>query len=173
MPTSHDLLSISALKKIDISDIEDAISDARTEELRNDIERSERIADAIKTFIEKSPVVVQAMKEIALSLTPGKFSSQVDTDLKRSVIEIAELFNAKVEPTLERTEKIKNRIAFPNIAVYVILISLLWLFAFFALIIYANTYIGSEELTNLIVTVTILWVITIGLTVYLSKRCNW
>lgn len=165
-----------ALKKMDVSDIEDAISDARTEELRNDIEKAERIADAIGTFIEKSPVVVQAMKEIAMSLTPGKFSSQVDADLKRSVGEIAGYFNAKIKPTLDRveqTQKANNRISVQSIAVYVTLISLLWLFAFFALVIYANTYIHSDELTNLITLVIILWLVSITLTVSIARHFKW
>lgn len=165
-----------ALKKMDVSDIEDAISDARTEELRNDIEKAERIADAIGTFIEKSPVVVQAMKEIALSLTPGKFSSQVDADMKRSVNEIAEHFIAKIKPTLDRVEraqKATNRISIPSIAVYLTLISLLWLFAFFALTIYANSYIHSEKLTDMITIIAILWIITVALIVYITRHFKW
>lgn len=165
-----------ALKKMDVSDIEDAISDARTEELRNDIEKAERIADAIGTFIEKSPVVVHAMKEIAMSLTPGKFSSQVDADMKKSVNEIAEHFNAKIKPTLDRVEraqKATNRISIPSIAVYVTLISLLWLFAFFALTIYANSYIHSEKLTDMIAIIAILWIITVAMIVYLTRHFKW
>lgn len=166
-----------ALKKIDVSDIEEVISDVKVEEQQKlDIEKAERIADVIGTFIDKSPVVVQAMKEIALSLNPGKFSSQVDADMKRTVNEIAELFNAKIKSTLDRVkraQKATNRISIPSIAVYVTLISMLWLFAFFALTIYANSYIHSEELKDMIAIIAFLWIITVALIAYLTRHFKW
>lgn len=163
-----------ALKRFDVPDIDNAISDAEKEAQRKqDAERADRIADAIGTFIEKSPVIVNAMKEIAQSLMPGKFSSQVDAAMKRSAGEAAELFKARVKPTVEKMETSGNRIPIPSMAVYVTLISLLWLFAFLALVIYANTYIQSDQLTDIIGSVMVCWVATVALTIYLTRKFKW
>lgn len=163
-----------ALKRFDVPDIDNAISDAEKEaQRRQDAERADRIADAIGTFIEKSPVIVNAMKEIAQSLMPGKFSSQVDAAMKRSAGEAAELFEARVKPTVEKMETSGNRISIPSMAVYLTLISLLWLFAFLALVIYANTYIRSEQLTVIISSVMICWIITVALIIYLTRKFKW
>lgn len=163
-----------ALKRFDVSDIDDAISDAEKEaQQRQDAERADKLADAIGTFIEKSPVVVNAMKEIAQSLMPGKFSSQVNAAMKRSAGEAAELFKARVKPTVEKMETYSNRIPIPSIVVYITIISLLWLFAFLALVIYANTYIQSDQLTDIIGFIMVCWVATVVLTIYLSRKFKW
>lgn len=163
-----------ALKRFDVPDIDTAISDAEKEaQRRQDAERADRLADAIGTFIEKSPVIVNAMKEIALSLMPGKFSSQVDAAMKRSAGEAAELFKARVKPTVEKMETSDNRIPIPGMAVYITIISLLWLFAFLALVIYANTYIQSDRLTDIIGFIMVCWIITVALTIYLTRKFKW
>ena len=163
-----------ALKRFDVSDIDDAISDAEKEaQQRQDAERADKLADAIGTFIEKSPVVVNAMKEIAQSLMPGKFSSQVNAAMKRSAGEAAELFKARVKPTVEKMETSGNRIPIPGMAVYITIISLLWLFAFLALVIYANTYIQSDQLTVIISSVMICWIVTVALLIYLTRKFKW
>lgn len=163
-----------ALKRFDVPDIDDAISDAEKEaQRRQDAERADRLADAIGTFIEKSPVVVNTMKEIAQSLMPGKFSSQVDAAMKRSAGEAAELFKARVKPTVEKMETSDNRIPIPGMAVYITIISLLWLFAFLALVIYANIYIQSDQLTDIISSVMICWIVTVALTIYLTRKFKW
>lgn len=45
-----------ALRRFDVPDIDDAISDAEKEaQRRQDAERVDRLADAIETFIERFP----------------------------------------------------------------------------------------------------------------------
>lgn len=160
------------LKKFEVPDIDSAISEAKEEEQRRkELESAERIVTAIETFIEKSPVVVKAMKKIALSLMPGKFSSQVNADMKKSATECAELFKSKVKPTIDRMETQSRRIAVPPLAVYIVLVSLLWLFAFLCMVIYANTtVIHSEQLTSAATLIITFWILTVAVIVYLTRK---
>lgn len=161
-----------ALKKFDVPDIDSAISEAREDEKRSkEIESAERLAAALETFIKNSPVVVKAMKEIALSLMPGRFSSQVDADMKKSATECVELFKSKVKPTIDRMETKSRRIAVPPLAVYIVLVSLLWLFAFLCMVIYANTaVIHSDHLTSAATLTIILWILTVAIITYLTRK---
>lgn len=161
-----------ALKKFDVPDIDSAISDAREDERRRkEIESAERLASALEAFIEKSPVVVKAIREVALSLMPGKFSSQVDADMKRSATECAELFKSKVKPTIDRMESDSRHIALPTVVFYIIIVSLLWLFAFLCMVIYANSaVIHSEQLTSAATLIIIFWILTVAVIVYLTRK---
>lgn len=161
-----------ALKKFDVPDIDSAISEAREDEQRRkEIESAEKFAAALETFIEKSPVVVKAMREIALSLMPGKFTSQVDADMKKYATECAELFKSKVKPTIDRMDTKSRRIAVPLLAVYIVLVSLLWLFAFLCMVIYANSaVIHSDQLSSAATLIIILWILTVAIITYLTRK---
>lgn len=161
-----------ALKKFDVPDIDSAISEAKEDEQRiKQMETARRIASAMEIFIEKSPVVVKAMEEIVISLTPGKFSSQVDADMKRSATECAELFKSKIKPTIDRMETNSRRIAIPTLAFYIIIVSLLWLFAFLCMVLYANSVvIHSDRLTSAATLIIIFWILTVAIITYLTRK---
>lgn len=161
-----------ALKKFDIPDIDEAISAAKDEEQRKrELETADRIADAIGAFIEKSPAVVKAMKEIALSLAPDRFTAKVDAQLKKSADETAELFKRKVSPMVERLDKADRQVSIPVLTFGIIIISLVFLTAFLFLMIYANaSTFHSDSLSWTIALVILAWAVCVAIVTYLSRK---
>lgn len=163
-----------ALKKFDVPDIDEAISEAKSEELRkHEAETAEKISAAIQIFVKKSPEIIKAMNVIVSCLDTQRFTSDLDKELRKSATGMAQLFNERVKPMVDRVEKTDRRISIPTVFAYVVFISILFLFAFFALVIYANTRIQSELLSGLTIRIVGLWILSVAVTVYFTRKFKW
>ena len=163
-----------ALKRFDVPDIDSAISDAEQEEQRRqDAALAEKIAYAIEVFTNKSPDIIKNIANVVSQLDARKFASVVSEELSNTAENMARKFNSRVEPMIRRAESADRRISLPNMAAYIILVTLVWLFIFFLMVMYANTKIQSDELTGLIVLFFVALIFSIIAVIYLTKKYKW
>ena len=140
-----------ALKKFDVPDIDDAISEAKDDEQRKEkTAHAEKITYALEYFTKKAPDILKNMSDVISQLDARKFASILREELKNAADEMAHRFNSKIEPMVKRAESADRRISVPTMAAYIILATIVWLFIFLIMVIYANTKIQSGDLTALI-----------------------
>ena len=161
-----------ALKKFDVPDIDEAISEAKSEELRkHEAETAEKISAAIQIFVKKSPEIIQAMKVIVSCLDTRRFTSGLDKELRKSAVNMAQLFNERVKPMVDRVEKTEKRVSVPSLAFYVIITTLVFLAAFFALMFFANVHLlHSEAISKSIIVIVICWGLGIAGIIFMSRK---
>lgn len=164
-----------ALKKIDVSGIDSAIAETRDDELRQkEIEAQSDLALQIRLFMKEAPYIINEIREAASPMDTQKFSSAVSGNLQKTATEMAATFNAKVKPMADKMETARKCVIVPALAAYIILFSLIWLFVFLALVIFANSQaIHSEEINSLVSLIIIFWVVSVALTTYLSRKFKW
>lgn len=175
------------LKKFDIPEIDDAISDAKHEErLRKQQEEAEKIATVLHAFLAQSPDIINAMRAVIPLLDAKKFSAQLSEDLRKSANsmtaqvgenlrksagEIEKRFIADVTPLIERVEQSEKRVSVPILAFYVIITTLVFLAAFFALVIFANAHsLHSAALSKSAIIIAVCWGLGIAGITYLSRK---
>lgn len=164
-----------ALKKIDISGIDSTIAETREDELRQkEIEAQSDLALQIRLFMKETPYIINEIREAASPMDAQKFSSAVSENLQKSATEMAATFNAKVKPMADKMETARNCVIVPALAAYIILFSLIWLFVFLALVIFANSQaIHSEEINLLVSLIIFFWVVSVALVTYLTRKFKW
>ncbi len=164
-----------ALKKFEIPDVGDAIADAKDDELRQqEINAFNDLAGQIGMFLDEAPYIIREIKEAASPMDAHRFSSAVRDDLGKSVTELAQRFNTMTRQTADRLDAARKGIIIPSLAAYIILVSLLWLFAFFAITIYANSQVlHSEQLTALVLLIILFWAVTVAIIVFLTRKFRW
>lgn len=164
-----------ALKKFEIPDVGDAIADAKDDELRQqEIKAQNDLAGQIGMFLDEAPYIIREIKEAASPMDAHRFSSAVRNDLSKSVTELAQMFNTMTRHTADRLDAARKGIIIPSLAAYIILVSLLWLFAFFAITIYANSQVlHSEQLTALVLLIILFWAVTVAIIVFLTRKFSW
>lgn len=163
-----------AIKKIDVPNIDNAISEAKDEEQRKEeTAQAEKIAYALEYFTKKSPDILKNMSDVISQLDARKFASILREELKNAADEMAHRFNSKIEPMVKRAESAERRISVPTLAAYIILATIVWLFIFLIMVIYANTKIQSDDLTGLIVLFFVALIISIITVIYFTKKYKW
>lgn len=163
-----------ALKKFDVPDIDEAISEAKDDEKhKQDAALAEKIAYAIEVFTNKSPDIIKNMSGVVSQLDARKFASVVSEELRKTADDMARKFNSKIEPMIRRAESADRRISVPNLAAYIILVTLVWQLIFLVIVIYANTKIQSDELTGLIVLFFVFLIFSIIAVIYFTKKYKW
>lgn len=164
-----------ALKKIDVSDIDSAIAATKDDELRKqEIEAQSDLALQIRLFMKEAPYIINEIREAASPMDAHKFSSAVSGNLQKSATEMAKTFNANVKPMVDKMETARNSVIIPALAAYIILFSLIWLFVFLALVIFANSQaIHSEEINSLVSLIIFFWVVSVALITYLTRKFKW
>ena len=163
-----------ALKKFDVPDIDDAISEAKDDEQRKEeTAHAEKIAYALEYFTKKAPDILKNMSDVISQLDARKFASILREELKNAADEMAHRFNSKIEPMVKRAESAERRISVPTLAAYTILAILVWLIIFLVMVIYANTKIRSGDLTALIVLFFVALIISIIAVIYFTKKYKW
>ncbi|WP_289874259.1 hypothetical protein, partial [uncultured Muribaculum sp.] len=168
------ILFAMALKKFDVPDIDDAISEAKDDEQRKEeTAHAEKIAYALEYFTKKSPDILKNMSDVISQLDARKFASILREELKNIADEMAHRFNSKIEPMVKRAESAERRISVPTQAAYIILATIVWLFIFLIMVIYANTRIQSDDLTGLIVLFFVALIISIIAVIYFTKKYKW
>lgn len=163
-----------ALKKIDISGIDSTIAETREDELRQkEIEAQSDLALQIRLFMKETPYIINEIREAASPMDAQKFSSAVSENLQKSATEMAATFNAKVKPMADKMETARNCVIVPALA-DIILFSLIWLFVFLALVIFANSQaIHSEEINSLVSLIIFFWVVSVALVTYITRKFKW
>lgn len=176
-----------ALKKFDIPEIDSAITDAKREELlRKQQEEAEKIAAILNAFLTRSPDIINAMRAVIPLLDAKKFSAQLSEDLRKSANnmaaqagenlrksagEIEKRFVADITPLVERVERSEKRVSIPSLAFYVIIATLVFLAAFFALVVFANAHsLHSEALSKSAIIIAVCWGLGIAGIIYLSRK---
>ena len=163
-----------ALKKIDVPDIDDAISEARDDEQRKEeVAHAEKIAYALEYFTKKSPDMLKNMFDVVSQLDARKFAAALSEELKKAPDEMADRFISKIEPMVKRAESAERRISVPTLLAYIILAILVWQLIFLVMVIYANTKIQSGDLTALIVLFFVALIISIIAVIYFTKKYRW
>lgn len=163
-----------ALKKFDVPDIDDAISEAKDDEQRKEeTAHAEKIAYALEFFTKKAPDILNNMQGVVSQLDARKFAAVLREELMNAADEMAQRFNSKVEPMVKRVESADRRISIPTLAAYIILAILVWLIVFLCMVIYANTKIQSSDLTALIVLFFVALIISIIAVIYFTKKYRW
>lgn len=163
-----------ALKKFDVPDIDDAISEAKDDEQRKEETAfAEKIACALEFFTNKSPDILKNMSDVVSQLDARKFAAVVSEELSKTADGMVRRFISKVEPLIRRAESADRRFSLPNLAAYIILVILVWLFIFLLMVIYANIKIRSDELTGLIVIFFLCLIVSIIAVIYLTKKNKW
>lgn len=163
-----------ALKKFDVPDIDDAISEAKDDEQRKEeTAHAEKIANALVYFTKKSPDILKNMSDVVSQLDARRFAAALSEELKKAADEMAHRFNSKIEPMVKRAESAERRISVPTLAAYIILATIVWLFIFLIMVIYANTKIQSDDLTGLIVLFFVALIISIIAVIYFTKKYKW
>lgn len=163
-----------AIKKIDVPNIDNAISEAKDEEQRKEeTAQAEKIAYALEYFTKKSPDILKNMSDVISQLDARNFASILREELKNAADEMAHRFNSKIEPMVKRAESAERRISVPTLAAYIILATIVWLFIFLIMVIYANTKIQSDDLTGLIVLFFVALIISIITVIYFTKKYKW
>lgn len=163
-----------ALKKFDVPDIDDAISEAKDDEQRKEETAfAEKIACALEFFTNKSPDILKNMSDVVSQLDARKFAAVVSEELSKTADGMVRRFISKVEPLIRRAESADRRFSLPNLAAYIILVILVWLFIFLLMVIYANIKIRSDELTGLIVIFFLCLIVSIIAVIYLTKKYKW
>lgn len=176
-----------ALKKFDIPEIDSAITDAKREEqLQKQQETAEKIAAVLQALLAQSPDIINAMRAVIPLLDTKKFSAQLSEDLRKSANsmtaqvgenlrksagEIEKRFIADVTPLIERVERSEKRVSVPILAFYVIITTLVFLAAFFALVIFANAHsLHSAALSKSAIIIAVCWGLGIAGITYLSRK---
>lgn len=161
-----------ALKNLDVSGIDEAISEAKAEEQRRqEAETAEKITAAIQIFVKKSPEIIQAMRGIVSCLDTQKFTSELNGGLKKSAADMARQFNERARPIVERMEKADRQVSIPVLTFGIIIISLVFLAAFLVLMIYANaSTFHSGSLSWMIALVIVAWGVSVAIVTYLSRK---
>lgn len=163
-----------ALKKFDVPDIDDAISEAKDDEQRKEeTAHAEKIAYALEFFTKKAPDILENMQGVVSQLDARKFASILREELKKAADEMAARFTSKIEPIVKRAESADRRISVPTQAAYIVLAILIWLIIFLVMVIYANTKIRSGDLTALIVLFFVALIISIIAIIYFTKKYRW
>lgn len=162
------------IKKIDVPDIDNAISEAKDEEQRKEeTAHAEKIAYALEYFTKKSPDILKNMSDVISQLDARKFASILREELKNAADEMAQRFNSKVEPMVKRAESVDRRKRLPNLIVYIYRVTYIWLIFFLMMVIYANFKIKSDDLTALIVMFFVCCILTIIAVIYFTKKYRW
>lgn len=176
-----------ALKKFDIPEIDDAISDAKHEELlRKQQAEAEKIAAILNAFLTRSPDIINAMRAVIPLLDAKKFSAQLSEDLRKSADgmavqvgdslrksagEVEKSLMANITPLVERMEHSEKRVSIPSLAFYVIITTLVFLAAFFALVIFANAHsLHSAALSKSAIILTVCWGLGIAGIICMSRK---
>ncbi len=163
-----------ALKKFDVPDIDDAISEAKDDQQRKEeAAHAEKIAYALEYFTKKSPDILRNMQGTVSQLDARKFAAVLREELKKAADEMAREFKSKIEPIVKRAESADRRKNLPNIFVYIYRVTYVWLIAFLIMVIYANFKIKSDDLTALIVMFFVFCFISIITVVYISRKYKW
>ena len=163
-----------ALKKFDVPDIDDAISEAKDDEQRKEeTAHAEKIAYALEYFTKKSPDMLKNMFDVVSQLDARKFAAALSEELKKAPDEMADRFISKIEPMVKRAESAERRISVPTLLAYIILAILVWQLIFLVMVIYANTKIQSGDLTALIVLFFVALIISIIAVIYFTKKYRW
>lgn len=164
-----------ALKKFEFPDAGKAVADAKDDELRQqEIKAQNDLAAQIRMFLKEAPYMIREIQEAASPMDARRFSAAVSDDLGKKVTELAQLFNTKTRQTVDRLDAARRGMIVPNIVVYIILVSLLWLFVFFTLAIFANSQtIHSDQLTALVSLTLLCWAVTVAVIVFFTRKFKW
>ena len=163
-----------ALKKFDVPDIDDAISEAKDDEQRKEeTAHAEKIAYALEYFTKKSPDILKNMSDVISQLDARKFASILREELKNAADEMAAQFTSKIEPIVKRAESADSRKSLPKLIVYINRVTYIWLIFFLMKVIYANFKIKSDDLTALIVLFFVALIISIIAVIYFTKKYRW
>lgn len=163
-----------ALKKFDVPDIDDAISEAKDEEQRKEeTAQAEKIAYALEFFTKKAPDILKHMSGMVSQLDARKFAAVLREELMNAADEMAERFNSKVEPMVKRVESADRRKRLSKLIVYIYRVTYIWLIFFLMMVIYANFKIKSDDLTALIVLFFVAVIISIIAVIYFTKKYRW
>ena len=163
-----------ALKKFDVPDIDDAISEAKDDEQRKEeTAHAEKIAYALEYFTKKAPDILKNMSDVISQLDARKFASILREELKNAADEMAHRFNSKIEPMVKRAESADRRKSLPKLIVYIYRVTYIWLLFFLMMVIYANFKIKSDDLTALIVVFFVCCILTIIGVIYFTKKYRW
>ncbi len=164
-----------ALKKFEFPDAREAIANAKDDELRQqEIKAQSNLAVQIRMFLKDAPYIIREIQEAASPMDAHRFSADVSGDLNKTVTELAQLFNEKTRQTVDRLAAAQRGMVIPNIVVYIILVSLLWLFVFFALVIFANLQIiHSDQLTALVSLTLLCWAVTAAIIIFFTRKFKW
>lgn len=163
-----------ALKKFDVPDIDDAISEAKDEEQRKEeTAQAEKIAYALEFFTKKAPDILKHMSGMVSQLDARKFATVLREELMNAADEMAERFNSKVEPMVKRVKSANRRKMLSKLIVYIYRVTYIWLIFFLMMVIYANFKIKSDDLTALIVLFFVALIISIIAVIYLTKKYKW
>lgn len=162
------------IKKIDVPDIDNAISEAKDEEQRKEeTAQAEKIAYALEFFTKKAPDILNNMQGVVSQLDPRKFAAVLREEMMNVADEMAERFNSKVEPMVKRVESADRRKRLSKLIVYIYRVTYIWLIFFLMMVIYANFKIKSDDLTALIVLFFVALIISIIAVIYLTKKYKW
>lgn len=162
------------IKKIDVPDIDNAISEAKDEEQRKEeTAQAEKIAYALEFFTKKAPDILNNMQGVVSQLDPRKFAAVLREEMMNVADEMAERFNSKVEPMVKRVESADRRKRLSKLIVYIYRVTYIWLIFFLVMVIYANFKIKSDDLTALIVLFFVALIISIIAVIYLTKKYKW
>lgn len=162
------------IKKIDMPDIDNAISEAKDEEQRKEeTAQAEKIAYALEFFTKKAPDILNNMQGVVSQLDPRKFAAVLREEMMNVADEMAERFNSKVEPMVKRVESADRRKRLSKLIVYIYRVTYIWLIFFLMMVIYANFKIKSDDLTALIVLFFVALIISIIAVIYLTKKYKW
>lgn len=163
-----------AIKKIDVPDIDNAISEAKDEEQRKEeTAQAEKIAYALEFFTKKAPDILKNMHGVVSQLDVRKFAAALREELKNVADEMAQRFNSKVEPMVKRVESADRRVSLPSLVAYILLAIFVWLIVFVVVVIYANTKIQSGELTAIIVLFFVVSILSVIAVIYCHKKYKW
>lgn len=163
-----------AIKKIDVPDIDNAISEAKDEEQRKEeTAQAEKIAYALEFFTKKAPDILKNMHGVVSQLDVRKFAAALSEELKNVADEMAQRFNSKVEPMVKRVESADRRKRLSKLIVYIYRVTYIWLIFFLVMVIYANFKIKSDDLTALIVMFFVCCILTILAVIYFTKKYKW
>lgn len=162
------------IKKIDVPDIDNAISEAEDEEQRKEeTAHAEKIAYALEFFTKKAPDILKHMSGMVSQLDVRKFAAVLREELKNAADEMAQRFNSKVEPMVKRAESTDCRVSLPSLVAYILLAIFVWLIVFVVMVIYANTKIQSDDLTAIIVLFFVVSILSIIAVIYCHKKYKW
>lgn len=163
-----------ALKKFDVPDIDDAISEAKDDEQRKEeTAHAEKIAYDLEYFTKKAPDILNNMQGVVSQLDAHKFAVVLREELMNAADEMAERFNSKVEPMVKRAESADRRKRLSKLIIYIYRVTYIWLIFFLVMVIYANFKIKSDDLTALIVMFFVCCILTIIGVIYFTKKYKW
>lgn len=162
------------IKKIDVPDIDNAISEAKDEEQRKEeVAHAEKIAYALEFFTKKAPDILKNMSDVVSQVDAYKFAAVLREELKNAADEMAQRFNSKVEPMVKRIESADRRKRLSKLIVYIYRVTYIWLIFFLVMVIYANFKIKSDDLTALIVMFFVCCILTIIGVIYFTMKYKW